>query len=385
MSTELTLAQIQAAQDNDLAGIAAVVAEMDSRLDRLAAQTAGTMATNPARYSDFVADFRQDASVALFEALPRWEGDSVDDFRAFVYRFAATELKAKAHAERNAGVDRDALSTFKAMVELAKGDVYEAERLAQTKPAAGKRLSADRARAARISWQGTTSLDASRGGDSDATLADTLVAPTAEPEEIRPKVGHGAAREALSVLERYIPVPKDSEARSIMLEAFERLAAEGPSAYYVNVLEEWLTVPQDAQQRRYVLDAMAILRSAVSTAADGDLAEELRDASDDGRDARAQRIGAVRAALADVRTSRRVVLLCSFGIDGNPEFGWGDGSDREGLAAHLSYTLGTCKVNLSQARSEFAQAYIALVARTEDEAQALAAAAAEMRKHGGRK
>jgi hypothetical protein len=377
MTAELTLAQIRSAQSNDLAGIAAVVAEMDSRLDRLAAQTAGTMATNPARYADYVADFRQDASVALFEALPRWEGDSVDDFRAFVYRSVAAELKAKAHAERNAGVDRDALSIFKAMVERANGDVYEAERLAQSVPPAGKRLSADRARAARISWQGTKSLSAPLG-DEGTTLADTLIAPTVEPDEVRPKVGHGAAMEALSVLQRYAGV-------SIQRTTPRMFAANLPTL--VAALEDSVIVPRDAQRRRLVLDAMAILRSAVSTTSDSELASELRDASDEGRDARAQRIGAVRAALADVRASRRVVLLCSFGIDGNPDFGWGDGSDREGLAAHLGYTLGTCKVNLSQARAEFARAYIALVLQSgaTAQAEALTDAAAAQRKHGGRK
>jgi DNA-directed RNA polymerase specialized sigma24 family protein len=160
--SELTLTQITAAQAYDQDAVTAVLAEMDSRIASLAAKSAGTLATNPARYADYAEEFRQEAMVALLEYLPRWSGDSVDAFREYLYGAMAGELKAKVGAERNSGVDRDAFSTFKAMVAEADGDLHLAEKLAQTKPPKGKRLSADRANAARLAWQGPVSIDKMR-------------------------------------------------------------------------------------------------------------------------------------------------------------------------------------------------------------------------------
>lgn len=379
----LTLDLIRAAQKNDLNGITAVLAEMDERVNRLAAQTASAMATNSARYADYHADFRQDALAALFEYLPRWEGNSVDEFRAFIYQSIAGELKSAYRAQRNPGADKDALSVFKQMLEQADGDLHVAEKLAQTKPRKGLRLSADRAYAARMAWEGTTSLEKERcpknnwGSDQPFTAADRVASPADEvSDEIRPKVGHGAALEALSVLRRYAGVAFSPMHPREIAEQLPEL---------VEHLEASVCVPRDPERRRLVLDAMSILRSAVSTTSDSDLAEDLRDPADAARDARAMRIGAVRAALEKVKVSRRLVLQFSFGIGGAEEFGWGDGCDLEGLAAHLDVSLSTIKVNRSQAKSEFAREYIAIAARSSAEADSLWAAASAKRAHGGRK
>jgi DNA-directed RNA polymerase specialized sigma24 family protein len=372
MSANLTLDQIHAAQNNDLDAIRAVLDEMDSRIGRLASKAAGVLATNPARYSDYAEEFRQDALVALFEYLPRWEGDSVDAFREYLYGAMAGELKAKTNAERNAGVDRDAFSTFKAMVSLADGDVFEAEKLAQTVPAKGKRLSKDRAFAARLAWQGPVSIDKTSGDDDETSIIHTLAVTDESNDEIRPKVGRGAALEALAVLQTY------STAREV-------LSALPVAAEDVDAIEDTLTVPRDETIRRYVLDAVAILRSYVSTATESALTDDLRDVSDDRREDKAAKIDGVHSALDGMRPSRRVVLVHSFGIGGVEDFGWGDGCDREGLAAHLGFTAGTCKVNLSQARTEFAGKYIDIVATDDADRLAWEAAAAEARKPAGRK
>jgi hypothetical protein len=377
----ITLAQIHAAQNNDLAGITAVLAEMDDRIGRLAAQTASTMATNRARYSDYVEEFRQDASVTLFEYLPRWQGDSVDDFRAYLYSAIAGALKAKAHDQRNGGADRDAMSVFKAMVDQANGDVHEAERLAQTVPPKGKRLSADRAFAARVAWQGSTSLDKPLNntesgmgkGGSPVTLADTLAVVDTAPEVIRPKVGRGAALEALAVLQTYTT-------------AREVLGALPANAEAVDAIEETLTVPRDPQVRRYVLDAVAILRSYVSTAKDGDLIAELRTVDDELRDERAAKVENVHSALDKMGAGQREVLKYSFGIDGYLFYGWGDSADDQGLSEVLAMDIKTA---LRPARSRglkaFAKFYIALVAKTEAMAVTLAEAATKNLARGGRK
>ncbi|MGI5408194.1 hypothetical protein ACQEV9_15505 [Streptomyces chartreusis] len=368
----ITLAQIHAAQTNDLDGIRAVLDEMNERIDRLASQTASSMGTNPARYADYVNDFRQDAMVSLFEYLPRWEGDSVDSFRAYIYGAIAGDLKAKAHAERNPGADRDAMSIFKAMVEQAEGDVFAAERMAQTVPPKGKRISADRAHAARLAWQGSVSIDKQSGDDEGASIADTLVATQDEQREIHPKVGTGAALEALAVLQRYGTDPK----------VLNALPADAEGVY---AIEDALTVPRDPAERRYVLDAVAILHSYVSTATDGEVIEELRTVADERGDERAANIGAVREVINALSPAQASALCLTFGIAGHESYGRGDGSDVEGFAAALGTSVNSANKTRSLAFKNFAARWIARVAKTVESALSWEAAAVEARKRGGRK
>lgn len=160
MNDTLTLNLIHDAQSNGLEGTRAVLEAMSGRIDRLAASAAQRMAQNGFRYDDYREDFAQDASLAMFEALPRFNGATVDAFFAFMYTTIESTLKDKVRSQRNGGVDPDAIKVFASMLEMADGDVYLAERLAQTVPPKGRRLSADRAEAARLAWQGTSSLDA---------------------------------------------------------------------------------------------------------------------------------------------------------------------------------------------------------------------------------
>jgi hypothetical protein len=390
-NTMITLAQIHAAQNSavdaeaspeeqaatlkaHLDGIRAVLDEMNGRIDRLASQTASGMATNPARYTDYVNDFRQDAMVTLFEYLPRWQGDSVDEFRAYLYGAISGDLKAKAHAERNPGADRDAVSVFKAMVELAEGDVYKAEKLAQTVPPKGKRISADRANAARLAWQGAVSIDKTSDDDDESSIMHTL-AVTDETPQVSPKVGHGAALEALAVLHRY------SSAR----EALSALPAKPED---VDAIEDAVKVPRDESERRYVLDAVAILRSYVSTATDGDLIEELREVADERKDERAAKNGMVHAVLDDMSKRakmQRDSLVMSFGIGGALCFGTGDSGDLDGLAEAMGVSYEQARLARVKGFKGFAKRFIALAAGTEAEAIALNEAATDNLSRGGRK
>jgi len=365
----LTLAQIRAAQANDLDGITAVLAEMDERIDRLAAQAARRMPFN----SDQRDDFTQDAREALFLALPRYDGDSVDGFLGFLYVSIQNVLKDKVRETRYQGADKDAVKVFMSMMELAENDAHKAEALAQTEPAKGLRLSADRAQAARIAWQGSVSIDRPNGDDESPSLADTLVAPQDEtPAVVRPKVGTGAALEALAVLQRYS-------------SAYGVLNALPAGTEDVDAIEDAVTLPRDDAERRYVLDACAILRSYVSTATDGDLAEDLRDLADERSDERAAKVGMVREALNRMGAGQRDILIYSFGIGGAEDYGWGDGCDLDGLADYLNITAHNAKTQRSKARLAFAKHFIALVAVSEADALSWAEAAAEMRKRAGRK
>jgi RNA polymerase sigma factor (sigma-70 family) len=366
----LTVAQIRSAQTNDLAGITAVLAEMEERVSRLAAQAARRIDGNLRE------DFEQDAREALFLALPRYDldkvsGDPVDGFLGFLYTTIAEVLKDRVREQRYVGVDKDAVKTFMSVLGDAEGDPYKAAKLATALPK-GERLSADRADAARLAWQGAVSID--KGNDDEnegASLADTL-AVVDETPKVQPKVGHGAALEALAVLQRY------SSARSV-------LSALPVKPEDVDAIEDTLTVPRDETVRRYVLDSIAILRSYVSTATDGDLAEELRDVSDERRDERAAKIGMVRAALDKMGEGQRTVLKHTFGIDGAVFFGHGDGCDNDGLAELLGLQVNAVRVSRTKAFKSFTKYYIALAAGSEAEAITLNEAAASNLSRGGRK
>lgn len=174
MTETLTLELIADAQANGLAGTTAVLDAMNVRLDRQAAIAARRMNGNSRRFGDHLEDYRQDAALAMFEALPRFDGSSVDNFYAFMWTTVENALKDSVREVRNQGADIDAMKIFGSMMGLSDGDTFLAEKLSQTVPAKGRRLSADRARAARISWQGTHALDgpASQHGDSGSQAGD---------------------------------------------------------------------------------------------------------------------------------------------------------------------------------------------------------------------
>jgi RNA polymerase sigma factor (sigma-70 family) len=157
----LTFDQITAAQANDLGATAAVIAATETRVTKLAERAARRMAAGGPRYEDALDEFTQVGRIAVWEALPRFKGETVDSFFAFIYTTVDGTLMDAVRSERNgaAGADADAMKVFGAMLELTNGDVFAAEKLAQTAPPTGKRLSADRANAARLAWQGTQSLD----------------------------------------------------------------------------------------------------------------------------------------------------------------------------------------------------------------------------------
>jgi len=377
----LTLAQIHAAQTNDLAGISAVLTEMDERVKRLAASAARRLSD----HGHYREDFEQDAREALFMALPRVTGDSVDRAIGFLYASIEDALKDRVRAIRYQGADKDAVKVFTSMLARTDGDAHKAEVLAQTEPPKGVRLGADRAQAARIAWQGSVYLDRPTG-EGEASLADTLAAPQDDaPDVVRPKVGRGAVLEALSVIERYVTVPTDADAREGLLKALDTMATGYATPDAVEALSEAVRVPADPTTRRLVLDAVAILHSSASTATDGAVADDLRDVSDDLRDERAVKHLNVSAALDRMGDKQRDILRYSFGIGGAEDFGWGDAGDLEGLAEFLGMTTHHVKTYRSKARVSFVKYYVAIVARTEAEALALADAAAANRTQAGRK
>ncbi|MEV0126373.1 sigma-70 family RNA polymerase sigma factor [Streptomyces sp. NPDC050703] len=392
----LTIAVIRAAQANDLSAITTVINATESRVTALANKAAARIAPQGGhRFYTAADEFTQVGRVAVWELLSRFEDATVDAFERLAYTTIENTLKDAVRSERNgaAGADDDAMKVFAAMVEAADGDAYEAVKLAQTLPPKGRRLSATRAEAARLAWQGPQSLDrvistTLNGAGNVAhelTISDRLPVLDVLPD-VQPKVGRGALIEAARVIERYVSVPRDAEARECVLDALELAAMGSTTPADVEALEEALTVPRDPQTRRYVLDALGILRSAVSTTSEEALPDDLCDTREARATDRNEKIARVRSVLDSMGERQRTVLTHSLGIGGAPDYGWGDGCDVHGLGALLGMTYDNVKANRSKARRTFAKRYTAVIALTAPEyAQALNAAAAEMLKQGGRK
>ncbi|QAX94032.1 hypothetical protein SEA_EURATIS_37 [Streptomyces phage Euratis] len=379
----LSIDTVRAAQNNDLEATADVIAHLESRLEALAGKAAQRMAPHGGpRFYNSKEEFLQVARVTVWEALSRFTDTTVEAFEKYMYVTVATALQDAVRNERNcaAGADENAMKTFATMVEAADGDVYEAQKLAQVLPPKGRRLSPDRANAARLAWQGALSLDkvttANDNTDADGSLG-SLIAVEDETPDVQPKVGHGAALEALKVLERYAGVVVSRMTPG-------EFAANLPAL--VDALEGSVTLPRDPEARRFVLDAMGILAAAVSTSGEGDLADDLKDVTDDRRAESAEKHTRVHAVLDSMGDAQRTVLVHSFGIKGAADFGWGDSGDLEGLCAFLDMTAVNVRAHRSKGRKTFAKRYVAAVSLERPEyAKALEAAAAANTTYGGRK
>ncbi|WP_052509606.1 sigma-70 family RNA polymerase sigma factor [Kitasatospora griseola] len=177
----LTLETIRQAQDKDLAAVTEVIKATESRVTSMAHKFASS--------SDQRDEFAQVARVAVWEAIARFDGDTVDSFFAFMTRTAEMTMRDAVRTEKNqgaTGADHAALKTFAACAREANGDLDVAQALCQTLPPKGRRLSPDRARAARMAYEGPISLDmpnAETGADisdmiaSDYGIPDDLVEP----------------------------------------------------------------------------------------------------------------------------------------------------------------------------------------------------------------
>jgi DNA-directed RNA polymerase specialized sigma24 family protein len=163
LSATLTIDTVREAQDSGLTATTAVIKATESRITTLADKAARRLA--PAggdRYRDHRDEFEQVGRVAVWESLSRFRGETVDSFFAFMYATVERTLLDAVRDARygNAGVDKDAIKVFMSMLERADGDHALAEKFAQSVPPKGQRLSADRANAARLAFEGSHSLDA---------------------------------------------------------------------------------------------------------------------------------------------------------------------------------------------------------------------------------
>lgn len=157
MTDTLTMDQIRAAADKDIDATAAVSAATESRVVNLARKAAlGDPGTD--RHAEYVEEFSQVGRIVVWESVSRFKGDNVHSFFAFICTTVEAALKDAAREAAFPGAPTDALKTLMSMMGRAYGDAHLAAKLAQTVPPAGKRLSADLAEAARVSYMASASL-----------------------------------------------------------------------------------------------------------------------------------------------------------------------------------------------------------------------------------
>ncbi|MDO0926804.1 sigma factor [Streptomyces sp. TG1A-8] len=169
---DLTAQQIAAAQNNDLTAVTAVIEATEERVIQLARRYATTGGRTDA---DLMNDLAQVGRVAVWEGLSRFTGSSVAEFFTFMDRTVSGKLSDERKTVTRQGVSRSIAAEFEKALSMAAGDPYEAERLCTLTEVMGtKRMTAETAYAARISWQGAEYLDAPVGENENATVADTL-------------------------------------------------------------------------------------------------------------------------------------------------------------------------------------------------------------------
>ncbi|MCR8576435.1 sigma factor [Streptomyces sp. Isolate_219] len=184
----VTPALITSAQNGDRDAIEAVLRDAEQTITRLAAQAASHYQRQGGADRD---QLENDGRVAAWMAISRFDAerageDVVDSFRGYIYKTVARAMQDSVRGQRFdgcAGADDDSIKVFGQMYAKADGDSHLAEQMCRHVPPAGRRLDKDRARAARMAWQGRVSLD--RAVDEDgATLAEMLADSLGVPEDM---------------------------------------------------------------------------------------------------------------------------------------------------------------------------------------------------------
>lgn len=182
----ITIDDVYAAQAGDGRATELVLSAMAARIRTLAGTEARRLRFGDLR--DLEDEFTQAANIACWEALARFEGDSVDTFLGFLFRTASTTITTRSNELRHPGADHDAIQVFGYWLRQTDGDLAVAEKLCQRSvDPLGRRLGRDRANAARLAWVSTASLDAPAPfkdwGQDGVTYADMLVSDLGIPGE----------------------------------------------------------------------------------------------------------------------------------------------------------------------------------------------------------
>jgi RNA polymerase sigma factor (sigma-70 family) len=226
----LTAQQIADAKNKDLDAITAVIKETEERVSQLARHYATTSGRTDYTLME---DLEQTGRIAVWEALDRFKGTEVAQFFTFVDKTLKGVMSDERKEEQRPGVSRAVAADFEKALRIADHDPYVAEFLVTTTEVMGKRrMSADMAYAARLSWMGIDYLDAPLGGDEsphDATLADTIADKVGVSEDLlEPSDYVKAAREATRKKVWYVLKKMGSQHRHVL----SALTGIAPYDYY---------------------------------------------------------------------------------------------------------------------------------------------------------
>ncbi|MCX4572315.1 hypothetical protein OHB41_03760 [Streptomyces sp. NBC_01571] len=253
ISEEVTDETLAAAKAGDRDAAASILADLESRFSAIARRT---VARTEGDASDglraaYTEDFLQEAHLIALECLSGYEGDSVDDFRAYSFRYVERELPARGRDMLNGtDDDTDGKKLFAQMVKhfraadvnhstheadyvnLAESAVQDRGLVATLNGGAYKsrvRMSPEAAYAARLAYQGMVSiLTPTAGDDADTTIADTLVdASSVEAAADETQAGYRPVQWVIPAraLEETLTLPRDEETRAALLLAVDRFRA----------------------------------------------------------------------------------------------------------------------------------------------------------------
>ncbi|MCI3271052.1 hypothetical protein [Streptomyces cylindrosporus] len=414
ISEEVTDETLAAAKAGDRDAAASILADLESRFAAIARRTASRTEGDASEglRAAYAEDFLQEADLIALECLAGYEGDSVDDFRAYAFRYVERELPARGRDMLN-GTDDDSdgkklfaqmVKHFRAAdvnhtmtesdyVNLAESAVQDKGLVATLNGGAYKsriRMSPEAAYAARLAYQGMVSIfTPTAGEEADTTIADTLV--DAQLVEHAADVAHAGFRPVqwvvpTRVLESNLPTPKDSETRARVLTAMERFRAGTVTDEDLELFE---SLPCRSFEVGAAVDMLAALQNQRQEGPQASTAETQTDAAL-GRGSialNAQRAilekatedavkrALVRRVLGMLSPRQAYILAASFGFMGKFK-------DDAQVAREMSKAgiadLEAARVrkDRDKARASFTKKWADLVAKTGGERMALELAAA---------
>lgn len=263
ISEDVTDETLAAAKAGDRDAAASVLMTLEARFRNLAARTAAQAIGDDkiGLRASYIEDFTQDAQLAAFECLMKCQDETLDGFRAYAYSTAAHTLAAAANNMKNGtNDDPDGKKLFGVLMvhfreadarhtmtttdylTLAESAAQDLKFLSAFRGGAygGRRgsLSADRAHAARLAYQGTDSIykptaggeqrAANSGTQYQTVLADALAGPDSVPDMADDtQAGYRPIQwtQAVRTLEALIRVPRDARIRDRVFIALDRFRA----------------------------------------------------------------------------------------------------------------------------------------------------------------
>ncbi|WP_458085769.1 hypothetical protein [Streptomyces malaysiensis] len=160
-SAEITYEMLVSARNGETEALDIVAAEMM----RIAVVVASKYARGSERInSELFADYESAALESMWEAVKGLDDSTVIRTTVSKFLYGAAQngrhgVRAEVGTQTAPGAERHAMDTFLAMLKLADGDIYKAEKMCQTEPPARQRLSAENAYATRMAYQGTVALE----------------------------------------------------------------------------------------------------------------------------------------------------------------------------------------------------------------------------------